>query len=172
MAMNHEQIVQRLLADRTRILAFARAVVRNDDLAEDIFQSASVVALRRADQVDADGFLPWMRQVVRYQAMNELRQRNRRAVTLSSQVLDKLEQDWGETDGRASSQISLHAVDICMKTLTENAQNLIRLRYAEDLKAGQIAKLLDRKLNAVYVALTRIHRALAECIRSQLARQS
>ena len=56
----------------------------------------------------------------------------------------------------------------CLETLTENARNIVRLRFFEGLRSDQVAEKLDRKPDAVYKALQRIYDSLGDCIRRKL----
>lgn len=58
-----------------------------------------------------------------------------------------------------------------MEQLTPNARELIDLRYARDIKGRALAEKLGRKPNAVFVALSRIHRTLSDCIQARLSRE-
>jgi RNA polymerase sigma-70 factor, ECF subfamily len=39
----------------------------------------------------------------------------------------------------------------------------------DGISGPRLAEVVDRKLNAVYVALSRIHRSLGDCIKQRLA---
>ena len=45
---------------------------------------------------------------------------------------------------------------------------LLAMRYEEEISGQEIADRLGRPINTVYVTLTRLHRALEECVRAQL----
>ena len=57
----------------------------------------------------------------------------------------------------------------CLEQLSPCAQNLVKLRYAEGVSGERLAEVVDRSLNTVYVALSRIHRSLGDCIKQRLA---
>jgi DNA-directed RNA polymerase specialized sigma24 family protein len=56
-----------------------------------------------------------------------------------------------------------------MSRLTLRAQQIVTLRYVQGLNGAQVAETLGRKVHTVYVALTRIHGRLRECVQSRIA---
>lgn len=166
-----DAVAKTILRERARIIAYARSIVRDEHLAEDIFQTATTIILRKQDEaVQVENPVAWARQIVRYEAMNALRREARHELHISPEVLDKLDGTWNRVDRHVATD-SGEALRHCLKRLTPNAQNLVRLRYGEGLKSGELAKVLGRKVNTVYVALSRIHDALSKCIEQQIVRQ-
>jgi RNA polymerase sigma-70 factor (ECF subfamily) len=157
-----------LLRERVKLLAYIRAIVRDDHLAEDVFQDVAVLAVRKRDEIrDGRHFLAWMRLTSRHRALKVLRQR-RRQLLLDEGLLDRLDEQWAEHDLASADDLE-EALRRCLDRLSPYARNLVRLRYAEGVSGVQLAEVVDRSLNAVYVALTRIHRSLGECIKRRLA---
>jgi RNA polymerase sigma-70 factor (ECF subfamily) len=157
-----------LLRERVKLLAYIRSIVRDDHLAEDVFQDVAVLAVRKCDEIrDGGHFLAWMRLTSRHRALKTLRQRQHQRL-LDEALLDRLDEQWAEYD-RASSADLVEALRVCLERLSPYARNLIELRYAEGLSGQRLAEVVDRSLNTVYVTLSRIHRSLGECIRQRLA---
>jgi RNA polymerase sigma-70 factor (ECF subfamily) len=86
-------------------------------------------------------------------------------------VLDLLESRWAEPDGGGWSDRA-EALDRCVGGLADHARDLLRLRYANGMTAAAIAAKLSRTAAAVYQSLSRIHRALRECVEGELAGRS
>ncbi len=142
--------------------------MRDDHLAEDVFQEVAVLAVRkRAEIRDERHFLGWMRLASRHQALKVLRRRQHHLL-LDETLLDRLEEQWAEQDRDASADL-LEALRYCLEQLSPYAQNLVKLRYAEGVSGERLAEVVDRSLNTVYVALSRIHRSLGDCIKQRLA---
>jgi RNA polymerase sigma-70 factor (ECF subfamily) len=165
MALEQERLLVVLLRERTRLLAYIRAIVRDAHLAEDVFQEAFALALRSREEIsDEPHLLAWVRRAARFRAINVLRQRQR--LVFDEALLDQLEARWSELDQPAADRVD--ALHHCIEELTPHSRELLRLRYGENIKGQALADQLRRNLNTVYVALSRIHRALAECIRRRL----
>src|SRR5262249_50417144 len=68
--------VRRTMERRTELLAYARAIVMDWSLAEDVFQEALVVAIEKGpDLPDDASFGRWMREVIRRVALDALGRR-------------------------------------------------------------------------------------------------
>jgi RNA polymerase sigma-70 factor (ECF subfamily) len=167
---HQERSVGLLLSHRAMLLGYIASIVRDADLAEDVFQNVAVVVLKKAGAVKNDAEFPaWARRVARLEALAALRQRKRSPELLDESVLELLEGHWAATD--ASPTPARKALRECVERLSPYARQLIRLRYVEDLSAKKVAEQLNRSPNTVYVALSRTYRLLAGCVQHKLARQ-
>lgn len=163
--MDQDTVIRLLMGQRGMLLGYINAIVRNPVLAEDVLQEVAIIALRKhGDLVDAQGFGPWIRTMARFQALNHLRKRDHAPLPLGDAVADLIDATWTGRDGTRDAE-RLDRLRHCMGTLTERAQELVRLRYHQDLSGNEIATVVKRPLNTVYVALARIHRSLAACMR-------
>jgi RNA polymerase sigma-70 factor (ECF subfamily) len=150
-------------------LAYIRSIVRDSHLAEDIFQDVSIVALRKREEIiDETHFGAWVRRTARLEAMNVLRREQKRRVAPPAAVLDLLDNHWDNRDLEVARQRS-EWLGECLDRLSDRASQLVRWRYVDGASPGQLAERLGRPINTIYVALTRIHRTLAECVRRKAA---
>lgn len=165
-------LVRSLLRYRTQLLAYILAIVHDDHLAEDIYQDVSSLAYEKREQIDGEAALPgWLRTTARYQSLRAVRQRSARPRVLDAHVLDLLESDWPALD----AQDSAHRIAVlrdCLARLSPYARRLVELRYGEGVSGEKLARRMSRDLNTIYVALTRAHRSLSECVRRRLAREA
>lgn len=166
MTVEQDVLVRLLLAQRAMLLGYIGSIVRDTHLAEDIFQDATLVALKKRDELaDVSGFPAWARRIARLEAMNALRRIQKAPRTLDEAVLDILDGHWDETDeGPASA-----ALRRCLQRLPARSRRMVELRYRDDLSGPDLAEELSQPINTVYVTLARIHRALLECMRGQHA---
>jgi len=152
------------------LLGYIVSIVRDPDLAEDIFQNVAIVVLDKAGAVAKDEEFPiWVRRVARLESLTALRQRKRAPELLDSSVLELLEDQWTESDGAPAP--ARKALRECVKKLSPYAQQLIHMRYVEELSALVVAERLNRSPNTIYVALSRTYRYLAGCVQRRLARE-
>ena len=167
--MDQDSVVGLMMAQRDMLIGYVDAIVRNTALAEDILQEVAIIVLRKhADLTDAQGFGPWIRSIARFQALNALRKRENAPLPLGETVADLIDIAWSDGDGTRDAK-RIEWLRQCMETLTERAQELVRLRYHQDLSGAEIASVVKRPLNTVYVSLARIHRSLAECMHRRMA---
>lgn len=171
MAIGEETMIRVLLQEQIPLLAFIRAIVRDQGMADDVFQEISVEAVRRRTHIESvEHFSAWLRRTARHRALNLLRNRRGGAVLLDPQVLDKIEAEWEDSSYSARQNV-LAALQCCLDQLTPFAKRLIGLRYREGMSGRQMAQHTQRSEPSVYMALSRIRRALGDCIREKVTVQ-
>lgn len=169
MAVDQKTIMCVLVGDRTKVLAYIWSIVRDETLAEDIFQDICVLAIEKGDTInDEQHLIHWSRQAARYKSLEAMRDRQIRVLTLDDDVLQLLEDNWQSHDDEPAPARG-QALKHCLSLLSPFARKLVDLRYGEGISGKQLADSVDRKLNTVYVALSRTHRALRQCIERRLA---
>lgn len=172
MSLHQDIVVQLLLKHRGKLLGAIRAMVADEHLAEDIFQEISIAALNKHDEIaDEDHFGPWMRTAARLQSLTALRNRNRLPRSLPDEVLGVMEPHWGKFDKRNDADLS-DSLRICLERLSPYARQVVRARYSEGKRGNDLAIALNRSINTVYVALSRAHDTLRECLRKRLAEEA
>lgn len=160
-----EEITATLLSHRLAVTAFLATITRNYHLAEDVFQDVCVKAIAREEPFEsAEHLLNWAHMVGRNRAIDLLRARDGKYCGLSEEVLQALSVSWQTQQNENVRQLH-DSLQQCMKHLTTRNRELLRLRYFEGRSGQEIAKHLNRKLETIYQALTRVHRLLAECVR-------
>jgi RNA polymerase sigma-70 factor (ECF subfamily) len=165
-----ERSVSLLLSHRAMLLGYIAAIVRDPDLAEDVFQNVAIVVLDKASAVTAaDGFPAWARRVARLESLTALRKRKRDPELLDQSMLDLLEDQWSAGD--ADPAPARKALRECVEALSPYARRLIHMRYVQELSGQDVAERLNRSPNTVYVALSRTYRVLADCVERRLARE-
>ena len=165
--MDADRIVRALIRDRAKLLGFVWAIVRNHHLADDVLQEVAVLAMERAAEIrDDEHLLLWSRKAARNKALEALRNRTHRMISLDEDVLESLETDWTHVDPLATND-EVDYLRACVERLTPRAQEMVQLRYTQGLTGIQVAEIIKVKVHSVYVSLTRIHQALEACIRRQ-----
>ncbi len=169
MAVEQDTILRVLLADRAKLLGYIWSIVRDNHVAEDVFQEVSILAIHKRESIADVKHLPgWFRRAARFKALKALRRSGKQPVMLDGAVLDLLDRQWDQQDDTGTSEVS-EALKACVNQLTPNAQQIVSLRYGEGLNSGKVAEVLNRKVETVYKALSRIHNTLGDCVRKRLA---
>jgi RNA polymerase sigma-70 factor, ECF subfamily len=172
MALQQDVVVQLLLKHRGKLLGAIRAMVADEHLAEDIFQEVSIAAVNKCGEItNLEHFAPWVRTAARLQALSALRNRNRLPRVLTEDVLDALEAHWRVFDTKPDADLT-DALRACMERLSPYARQLIETRYTQGKRGNELATALRRSVNTVYVALTRVHHALRDCLRRQMTEEA
>jgi RNA polymerase sigma-70 factor (ECF subfamily) len=163
--MDSHHVVRELLRERAKLLGYIWAIVRDHHLAEDVFQDVTVLAMERAGEIRNDDHLMlWARKAARFKALELLRKKARLPLALDGDVLELLEAEWAGVDSFAIADEVDH-LRACIDRLTPHARRILHLRYTAGLTGIQVAGVVNVKVSSVYVALTRIHQALEDCIR-------
>lgn len=168
MAITQDQLVSTLLRCHDSVVGYIWLIVQDDHLAEDIYQEVSLIALRKREQIADERALPaWLRAAGRREALALLRRTSRHPRVFEPQVIDRLEQHWARHD-HEDHAAKMEALRLCLEQLSSNAREMIRLRYGMKLKPAQIATRLNRRVQTIYVAITRAHKILGDCVRRRL----
>jgi RNA polymerase sigma-70 factor (ECF subfamily) len=164
MALSQEAVLRTLLAARTRISSSAWLVARDAQAAEDIFQNLSVKALAGDARFEVEAqLLSWAQITARHEALNWLRARKGRVLSLDESVLELVASEAGEAGPR------VEALRGCLDALPGASREILDLRYSEERSCTEIARRLDLGVEAVYQRLSRLHRALKDCTERKLA---
>jgi RNA polymerase sigma-70 factor (ECF subfamily) len=171
MAIDRDTAVRILISSRASLLGYINSLVHDWDLADDVFQEVSILALKKYESLADESHLGgWLRQAARLESLNVLRKRGRSPRLLGEAVLDLLDNAW-ETAEQSSPAYGLDAVRSCVEKLTADSQHVLKLRYGDGIKGEELARALDQVPNTVYVRLSRIHRSLAKCIAQTIAKR-
>jgi RNA polymerase sigma-70 factor (ECF subfamily) len=167
MALDPATIGGELVAHRHRITAVAALVIREPDLAEDVFQQVVVAALEDGSRfADRQHLLRWALTAARHRAVDYARARRR--VVLHAAVYELIEAEAAEAPA-ADIEARLAALRQCVDGLPSDARRLLRLRYDDGLSCGDVAGRVGRSVGAVHQALCRLHRALRRCVEKRVA---
>lgn len=176
MPFTESVILQILMKWRSRISAAAWVIIRDAHAAEDIFQNVALKALTKDVTFDSESqLLSWAFVTSRRNAIDWLRSQRREESVLQSMlahdVLNRLDHDW-QAEGSSPGQSRISAMEDCLKSTTEEARELLRLRYSEGFSCEEASAKLGIGLNAVYKRLSRLHESLRQCIEGRLASSS
>jgi RNA polymerase sigma-70 factor (ECF subfamily) len=159
-----ELLLRRVLGERLKLLPYLRSIVRKRDVAEDIFQDLCVLALQKREELAKISHLEsWLRVAARQLAMNAMRKASNQNLQLGDKVLDLMDRHWSGMDSTSSSALP-EMLEQCVQRLAPSAREIINARYVEGLACGEVAARLGRSVESLYVALSRIHKKLAQCI--------
>lgn len=166
----------RFLADRHALLAYIGALARDGHVAEDMLQE---VWLRLCDadarEVNIDNLRAWSRGVARNLMLHHWRdRRDAKVVANSSQleVLEALDRLFQEDDLCAEIWRNRRAaLTRCVEELPEHSRQLIELKYEKRLSMAEIAGQISRTLAATMMSLSRVRKALEECVEKRLRQE-
>jgi len=154
MNLNKDEISKLWDSITPKLYGYLLNVLKDKRVAEDILQTTWLKAMENLGSFGGrgDNFSAWLFAIAR----NEMRMHWRKGNQGGREIAyDPSLHDHGENDQSGENKI---LVDQILDKLSEEEQDLIRLRYIAELTPDDIGKLL--KLNSVNVRV-KIHRALA-----------
>jgi RNA polymerase sigma-70 factor, ECF subfamily len=167
MALPEDQILAVTFQNRVKYISYIRSIVCDYHLSEDVFQSVSMDAIRSAAKFqDLSHLVRWLWTACRNRALNELRDQNKTIKVFDNELLDLMQRHW-EVEGTCEPREIISRLEKCISKLSSYGKELVYFRYRKNLTGQRLADALGRKCDSVYVALSRMHRMLAECVRQQ-----
>ena len=152
-----------------RLLAYALALTRRNDVAEDLAQDALLIAHRDLAKFDAArDFGAWVRGILRMKYLEWTR--SQRLEHLSEAQLDALDARHREWDRAADEGHgdALAALRLCREELGNHIADTLDLFYTEHLSCADIAARLNVSEVVVRKRLQRAREVLGDCLRKRL----
>lgn len=167
MPTQEDTILKTLIGQRVQILAYINFIVRDRDISEDVYQEVSLYTIKNQEKInDEKHLVRYIRRVSRNFSLNAIQKERKKPISVNHQLLDLIESDWQQFDKESSTPM-YGALKKCLEDLTPNANNLINLRYAQGISGQKLADRLGKQVNTIYVAISRIHKTLAACIKER-----
>ncbi len=161
---NNKAFETLLLRNKTKAYTYIFLIVRNRELAEDIFQETFIKAIATIQQgryVESGKFLAWINRIAHNLIIDHFR-REKNEKTFSADDVDydiinnaKLSEKSIE-DTMSNEQVLVDVVHL-VEYLPELQRNVIRMRYFEDMSFKEIAEKTNVSINT---ALGRMRYAL------------
>ena len=151
--------------------AFVRSLGAYSHAVDDITQEAFLVAWRKMGEFDPEkDFGAWLRGIARHQIANERRKSARRSRILSERLSEILDEtmDTDEPIDAEASLAQIVAMKECLEAVPENTRSLLIRRYQSGELAPALARQTDMSVVAIRQALSRVRRAVKNCIEEKL----
>ena len=140
------------------LLRTIRRIVTTHEDAEDILLEVFIAAFERnalADLSEGEQ-LAWLRRVAHNKCVDAYRASQRRPSLSLETVTEVLYGD----EGQLPEQIALHSEELFLlrarlTELTEQQQQILRLRFEQDLRCTEIARKLNKSESAIRITLSR-----------------
>ncbi|MBG7606430.1 MAG: sigma-70 family RNA polymerase sigma factor [Verrucomicrobia bacterium] len=146
------------------LLAYARALTKEDHTSRDIVQDAFVVAWRNLETFDITrDFGSWMRGIVRNKWRESLR-KNARETALDDETLEYLEADAKQWDGLRDQGGVFTRLELCLKKLPENLADAVKAFYYDGYNGAEAATVLNVQSATLRKRLERARGGLRDCL--------
>lgn len=167
----HEQFMDLLLCHQAQVFGYIFAAVRNLHDAEELYQETSLVLWRRfSDYRPGSDFARWACKTAKHKILHFQHDRRRSPICFSDEVLSNL----AEVQVSRSSESAQHHQEVlaeCVNELPPADRQIIDLCYGGEDSIKQVAEKLARSPQTLYNVVSRIRRALFDCIRQKLVRE-
>jgi RNA polymerase sigma-70 factor (ECF subfamily) len=171
----NEQERQNLFAElvirhQSELYGYIYAVVRNREDANDLYQSVCLVLWRKFELFQpGSSFFAWARQTAKNKVGDFVRQKHSPA-HMAPELMEVLAEGTAKPNAD-DVEVYLTTLRRCKEKLSAADDELLQLRYVEDLSTVEIADRLQRLQQSVSRSLNRVRRRLFECIQAELARE-
>jgi RNA polymerase sigma-70 factor, ECF subfamily len=170
--MNEHQVTEDFLrlytANEGRLRAYVLSLVPRWSDAEEIVQRCSMVLWKKFSQFKpGTNFFAWACQIARLEVKEFRKQHTRERVVFSDDFVEAVADEAVAMQSELPPRI--RALQRCVEKLSSQNRELLRMRYDEGKNVQAIARSVNRPLDAVYKALSRIRLALHNCIDRALA---
>ncbi|UUO04670.1 sigma-70 family RNA polymerase sigma factor [Blastopirellula sp. J2-11] len=146
---------------------YVDSLISDSWMARDIVQNTSVALLLKFEQYDATRpFIAWAMGVAKFEILGSRRDTARNRIICDPDLLDQYTTAWAEISPQLGDEAL--ALRQCVGKLETKQQEMLRLRYVEDLNSDKIASQLGRTSTSIRTTLHRIRLALRRCIEGQL----
>ena len=161
-------LIKQLLERRRLVFGYVYALTRDVDAAEEIFQDVSVAVLEESGRgVSVDRFLPWACAIARNRSMDHYRRKGKSppgSALLSETVAAVFEQQEESAEDAARR---IRGLLDCVEALPGRQRQMVELYYRDQLQIARVAASVGWKPDAVKVGLSKIRKALLDCLRGK-----
>jgi RNA polymerase sigma-70 factor (ECF subfamily) len=165
------QFMELYSSHEVRLRGYVQSLVPRWSDAEDITQQCSLILWKRFGQFQpGTNFFAWACQIVRFEVRKYWASAARNKMVFSEDFVDAVTARTLER--RDELQTRIDFLQECVAKLPQKQRELLRLRYEEQRSVGSVAQFLDRPIEGVYKALSRIRLALHKCISRRAAGQA
>jgi RNA polymerase sigma-70 factor (ECF subfamily) len=166
-----KEITTEFLANRRQLMSFIYGLVRDPQVAEDIFQETWLKlanAIQQGTVIQQP--LKWCRKVSKNLVLQHWREQRNAKVVADSSLLEFLEFVDMAFDEGVHSQTNdrQQALNDCVAVLPPRSRRLLDLKYEEGYSLDKIAQVAEQSTAAVIKALLRLRQALAICVQKKL----
>lgn len=156
-----DHFVEDIVAFLPNLKRFALSLCRQADIADDLVQITCERAIRARHQFDpATRLEAWLFRILRNAWIDMLRRDAARGEAVD--IHETPQPDPLNSAARAEDRLTLHAVQLAMRNLTEDQRAVLHLVCVEGLSYAETAQALDVPKGTVMSRLSRARRALGE----------
>jgi RNA polymerase sigma-70 factor (ECF subfamily) len=167
-----EDLLRSAFKYQDALVSYAFALLQDWALAQDAVQEAFIVLQRKHPEFNPGAnVFTWVRQMVRFEALNIIRSRQREACFVDEELFALVDEQFERHLDEATSAMESRkaALQHCMSRLDAESVSLLLGFYKDALSCEKLSELHRKSVNAVRLSLSRIRAKLRDCVRARLA---
>lgn len=165
-----DRFVRLLSQNQRRIYLYIMSLVPNRTDAEEVIQETNLVLWREFDKFqEGTNFAAWSCRVALNQVLAWRKKRQRDRLDFSPAFLEAVAEET-QTQAEVLDE-RCEALARCIGKLPDQHQQLLKLRYSNEMNIDDVARQAERTVEAVYRALSRIRQTLHECVTRTLLQE-
>lgn len=158
---------QLFMSCQKNLYAFILASVRNYNDADDILQDTATVMWRKFNEFDKNtNFTAWGISISKNLIKKYYSERKRSRIQFNDKLFQKISKTMEKSVGQVDRR--QEALKRCSKKLNDSGHTLIDMRYGNGMTIKAISKRLNRSVESLYKAISRLQDALQKCINKEL----
>jgi RNA polymerase sigma-70 factor (ECF subfamily) len=170
--LNEGDFMRLLMQHEPALRAFARSLLPNWTLVDEVIQEASLTLWQKFDQLDGEaGFLLWAKVVVRFKCLSEIGKLGRDRHVFSEGVLELLADEAASVDADEQAE-AMKALRVCLLKFSKAHQELLLAPYSGEGRVKAIAEESGKSANALYKLLGRLREKLSVCVHQTIAQEA
>lgn len=159
----YDLFLKLFMKNQGELFGFIMKLLPNYSVAEDIMQETMTTAWQKfVSFEEGTNYIAWVKRIARYKVMGYIgKSKSHSIVHFSDDVLEELA---NQEPAIVSQNIYFEALHGCVGKLKGHSREIVRLRYAKNMKVKEIAVHLDTTCNALSQHMSRVHYSLKKCI--------
>jgi len=161
------ELMRLALEHRAQLWGFLMGLTKDPQKAEDLFQNTYLILCEKWDQYrPGTNFMAWARQIARYEFLASVDPDRRPFLTAETEVLELA---LHAAEREEAPSVRRDALRRCLDQLPDaRGRRVLELRYGQGLPGERVAREVDLSMNALYTLLSRVRRALQDCVERRL----
>lgn len=139
---------------KDRLYSYIYYIIKNADMADDLFQETfvkAIVTLKQGRYVENGKFYPWLTRIAHNLLIDQFRtERNENTISsdeVEGEIFGSCEPSYNSTESLMVYEQSLKDVKKLMDNLPENQKEVVFMRYYQNLSFKEISDITGVSLN-------------------------
>lgn len=163
-----EEFLRLFLANQAYLFSFIFTMLPDWSDAEDVLQETSIILWRNFGEFQpGTNFRAWACKTAYYQVLSFRKRRKRMPFSLSKESIEALSEESDELSDLLDDRFQ--ALGKCVEKLKSRDKDLLRHFYGTSTPVKVLAEQFGRSVGTITKSLTRIRRALFECVERAVA---